>query len=1064
MPDTQPDPTETPVPKRRLHKTRKVAGFSLHVFLELFVVVLLVSVGAAAFFLYKLSRNELDMAFAKQQLEKTINAEIAPYRIETKFLGVEWTNIFDRPVFRVDDLYLLNPQGEKLLTMEEISLTLSRGQIFSGNILPREISVKGLDMHFVRNLDGSVQLGFVAGPSYLLYRDEMDGERISYASLDEIYHKNLAPLLQKGFFKGLRKLDVLHSSIVFEDLKRDLALSFPDINMQLMPTMRYVRLDLINNNGGADYIKLGLRYDTLYNELQATFETRNFDPFHWASFFDIPQLNANASHVTVDSEFQAIFDDRFNMRSAEMTFDALDGTLSLPGLYDDPFSFQNLSFSGFFNPQALTFDLRDGVLSAYNQIIRLEGDIPLPSAGIAQYEIPLTLKVDTFLPPLASAAFPDAFQEKPLYKWLTQRLEKGKIKDLSTDIVLDVTRGEDDAWTADMKSLLGTFAFEDLYVNYKAPMRPLSGITGHATIDSGPDKMSVSAESGHLGDIDLSNISIGIRDVFADRKSTVDLDFNARGAFRDFLDYLKPPPVHLAEKIEFDPDSVEGRAALHVKMTIPTDEGVPLEKIGMDITGTLEDALIPKLVKGLDVAGDHADITIRDGLIRASGTGRLSGRTTTFDFQQYIKSAGKPFKMKVAAQLTSDVNLQRHFGVDVEDYISGSPRIDLDYTSFPDETADIQVRGDLTSAGVHITPLGYMKPPGQAASVSLGAKLKEGDILSVDQLTLTGPDLRIRGAHLDFQNNSLKKAVFPDNRIGESSLGMTLSYTAPRAVTLDLSGEVLDARALLKQDKKAEYDGPALSAKVNVQKLITHGEYSIAPSQAYMEMLQNGDITQFEMDGRTGEGEVYIRYKPGPDGSPSLRAEMSDAGAALKALGLYENVQGGHLTVTGTSADRVWRGNMTGNFLMKNFSVRKAPALAKLISAMSLPGLGRLLGDQGLVFKKLTADFTWNARPGGAMIQVKDGRTSGSELGLTFEGSIDRASNTLNLEGTIVPVSTLNNLIGGIPLLGAVITGGTGSLIAATYKIKGPFEDSKVSINPLSALAPGIIRKILFED
>ena len=131
---------------------------------------------------------------------------------------------------------------------------------------------------------------------------------------------------------------------------------------------------------------------------------------------------------------------------------------------------------------------------------------------------------------------------------------------------------------------------------------------------------------------------------------------------------------------------------------------------------------------------------------------------------------------------------------------------------------------------------------------------------------------------------------------------------------------------------------------------------------------------------------------------------------------------------------------------------------------MSLPGLGQLLNNDGVVFSKMGANFKWTSRPEGSIITVRDGRTSGSELGLTFEGYIDRATKTINLEGTLVPASTLNNLIGDIPLLGPIITGGTGALIAATYQIKGPYKDTEVRINPLSALAPGIIRKILFED
>jgi hypothetical protein len=59
----------------------------------------------------------------------------------------------------------------------------------------------------------------------------------------------------------------------------------------------------------------------------------------------------------------------------------------------------------------------------------------------------------------------------------------------------------------------------------------------------------------------------------------------------------------------------------------------------------------------------------------------------------------------------------------------------------------------------------------------------------------------------------------------------------------------------------------------------------------------------------------------------------------------------------------------------------------------------------------------------------------------------------------------VNKAIGSIPLIGDVLTGGTGALIAATYKMKGRGgKDPEVSVNPLSVLTPGILRRILFEE
>ena len=83
-------------------------------------------------------------------------------------------------------------------------------------------------------------------------------------------------------------------------------------------------------------------------------------------------------------------------------------------------------------------------------------------------------------------------------------------------------------------------------------------------------------------------------------------------------------------------------------------------------------------------------------------------------------------------------------------------------------------------------------------------------------------------------------------------------------------------------------------------------------------------------------------------------------------------------------------------------------------------------------------------------------------MGLTFEGTFDNAANNIDVNGTIIPLSGLNNILRDIPLVGNIL-GGESGLFAATYSIKGEGKEPEVSVNPLSVLAPGILRSILFE-
>jgi hypothetical protein len=101
-------------------------------------------------------------------------------------------------------------------------------------------------------------------------------------------------------------------------------------------------------------------------------------------------------------------------------------------------------------------------------------------------------------------------------------------------------------------------------------------------------------------------------------------------------------------------------------------------------------------------------------------------------------------------------------------------------------------------------------------------------------------------------------------------------------------------------------------------------------------------------------------------------------------------------------------------------------------------------------------------------ISFKDARASGPSLGFTADGKIYTHAEVINLEGTVVPAYLINSLFGKIPLLGDLFTGGKkgGGIFAANYKMTGTIENPIVSVNPLSALAPGIFRNFfdIFKD
>jgi hypothetical protein len=65
----------------------------------------------------------------------------------------------------------------------------------------------------------------------------------------------------------------------------------------------------------------------------------------------------------------------------------------------------------------------------------------------------------------------------------------------------------------------------------------------------------------------------------------------------------------------------------------------------------------------------------------------------------------------------------------------------------------------------------------------------------------------------------------------------------------------------------------------------------------------------------------------------------------------------------------------------------------------------------------------------------------------------------VRMRGTFVPLYGLNNMFGQIPIVGLFLGGSNEGLIGVTYEVVGPPSAPVLRVNPISAVAPGLLRK-----
>ena len=123
--------------------------------------------------------------------------------------------------------------------------------------------------------------------------------------------------------------------------------------------------------------------------------------------------------------------------------------------------------------------------------------------------------------------------------------------------------------------------------------------------------------------------------------------------------------------------------------------------------------------------------------------------------------------------------------------------------------------------------------------------------------------------------------------------------------------------------------------------------------------------------------------------------------------------------------------------------------MAALLDAISVVGLLGQLDGQGLSFTNVDAKF----RITPDRIVVTEGSAVGPGLGISMDGIYMLGTKRMEFQGVISPIYLLNGI-------GSVLTRPGEGLFGFTYRLDGVVGNLRVSVNPLSALTPGMFREI----
>ncbi|PSC05787.1 hypothetical protein SLNSH_07360 [Alsobacter soli] len=430
----------------------------------------------------------------------------------------------------------------------------------------------------------------------------------------------------------------------------------------------------------------------------------------------------------------------------------------------------------------------------------------------------------------------------------------------------------------------------------------------------------------------------------------------------------------------------------------------------------------------------------RSGLL-LKGDGKIGGSPASFELRQ---PTGAPLAEALVSVTLDDAARARR-GIKLPQVVGPvEAKISVKDIGGPKPTPRVDL--DLTRANIIDLLPGWVKTPGKAAKASFrldtdaeGSTLDEftldggGPVSAKGQLRI-GADGSIAAARL----SSLRLSAGDDMRVDLERQGASSRVT--------LRGSSVDARPVLKalmspgaspMASPGDFD---LDLKVNaIQGL--NGE-TITGVDGRMG-IRAGEFRDFRLSGRFAGAPVSGQLARDESGRLGIVVESANAGAFFRFFDIYRRMQGGAMLVQITGAAPV----MSGTLVVNHFVLQNEPALARSAAPNQ---------QNNVAFTKLKSGFT----VGGGRLAIRDATMWGQSVGGTLEGYMDFRVDKADFSGTFVPAYGLNNIFNQVPIVGPILGGGQHEgLFAVNFRISGKASQPTVAINPLSAVAPGFLRK-----
>ena len=365
---------------------------------------------------------------------------------------------------------------------------------------------------------------------------------------------------------------------------------------------------------------------------------------------------------------------------------------------------------------------------------------------------------------------------------------------------------------------------------------------------------------------------------------------------------------------------------------------------------------------------------------------------------------------------------------------------------------------ELNNPSINFESLNYHKPADKKANLKIGIIFDKNKKIiknlkydeSKNNITINNLQLSNKYRIYDFNNISI--STLKNNNFNNDF------KIIKKNNKIDISGKKYDATYFFKtlnEDNDSKILSKKFKGKINfkIDEIISKNEpiFDFTGNG----QLSSGKVQKLNAKANFSENEfIDISITPASSNKKKLIIYSDRAKPFVDDFKFVKGFSEGRLEYTSIYDNKISKSNLKIN----DFKVKNVPVLARLLSLASLQGMADLLTGEGIRFSEFEIDFTSE----GKLVTIDELYAVGPAISILMSGYVEK-DKLVSLRGTLVPATTLNKVIGSLPLIGKILVGSkTGEgIFGVSFKIKGHPKKLKTTVNPIKTLTPRFITRTL---